>query len=283
MATRPRPDAAPSAAVFRDGTGLPEMVVVPAGGFLMGSPPDEPLRGPDDSEDPLHPVRFDAPFAIGRFAVTVAQFEAFVTATGHPVPDRLFTARDQDEAWIEQPGHSFRDPGFPQTPEHPVVGVTFADAGAYAAWLARETGRAYRLPSEAEWEYAARAGTRTPFWWGATITTDQANYDGRHVYADGVPGLHRRGTVPVASFAPNPFGLYQVHGNVWEWCADRWHADHVGAPADGSARTDGDAAIGVLRGGSWLNGPWVLRAAKRMGDPRGFRHNSFGFRVACPP
>jgi formylglycine-generating enzyme required for sulfatase activity len=267
--------------VFRDGEGFPEMVVVPAGAFLMGSPPDELLRGPDDTEDPQHRVRLAAPFAIGRFAVTVAEFEAFVTATGQPVHDRLFTARDQDDAWIEQAGHSFRNPGFPQTGLHPVVGITFADATAYAAWLARQTGRHYHLPTEAQWEYAARAGTTTPFWWGATITPDQANYDGRHLYAGGVPGIARRGTVPVETFMPNPFGLFQVHGNVWEWCADCWYPSHAGAPSDGAARLDGDPTVGVLRGGSWLNGPWVLRSAKRIGDPRSFRHNSFGLRVAC--
>jgi formylglycine-generating enzyme required for sulfatase activity len=266
--------------VFSDGSGLPEMVVVPAGQFVMGSPPQELLRGPDDSEDPLHLVTFTAPFAIGRFAVTLGEFDAFVTATGHAVPDWLFIARDEVEEWIEHPGHSFRNPGFEQSARHPVVGVTFADAVAYAAWLTRITGRRYHLPSEAQWEYAARGGTTTPFWWGATISTDQANYNGCHIYGDGMRGLNRRGTVPVDSFAANPFGLFQMHGNVWEWCADCWHPSHAGAPVDGSPRTDGDPEVGVLRGGSWLNGPWVLRAAKRMGDPRAFRHNSFGFRVA---
>ncbi len=263
---------------FRDISDGPEMTIIPAGRFVMGSPAAENMRDPEGSEDPQHEVTIARPFAIGRFAVTVAEFAAFVDATQHPIPDSMLTGEDDD--WRERPGRSFRNPAHPQGPRHPVVGVIWDDAKAYVAWLARRTGLPYRLPSEAEWEYAARAGATTPFWWGSTISPAQANYNGDYAYCDGPTGIYRAATVPVDSFAPNPWGLYQVHGNVWEWCEDCWNASYDGAPADGSPRLSGDPDIRVLRGGSWLNGPWVLRSAKRLGDPRTVRHPSFGFRVA---
>jgi formylglycine-generating enzyme required for sulfatase activity len=232
---------------FCDIAGGPEMVVVPAGAFMMGSPENEPERGPDES--PLHQVTFARPFAVGRDAVTRGQYAAFVKAAGLT-----------DNRWS--------NPGFAQDDSHPVVNVTWQDAKAYAAWLTDVTGQPYRLLSEAEWEYAARAGTTTPFWWGSTITPAQANYNGEYVYAGGgSKGEFRKGTVPVRSFSPNPWGLYNVHGNVWERCEDTEHIDYNGAPIDGSAWILGNTDSGrVVRGGSWYDDPWGLRAAQRNGD-----------------
>ena len=255
----------------------PWMVVIEPGQFLMGSPATERQRSVNGTEGPQRLVTVSSGFAIGCFAVTRAEFELFVRESGYAIADELLT--DEHGRWLVRERRSFRNPGFVQNNDHPVVGANFFDALAYVNWLSSQTGRAYRLPSEAEWEYAARAGTTSAFWWGDDITTDQANYDGDYRYADG-PAGHRRGmTVPVNRFAPNPWGLHQVHGNVWEWCADCWVADYKDGPFDQLPRTF-ESDNRVLRGGSWLNGPWNLRSAMRLGDPADFRHPTFGFRVA---
>ena len=160
--------------------------------------------------------------------------------------------------------------------------MNWNDAKAYVAWLSKTTGKAYRLLSEAEAEYAARAGTATPFWWGSSITPEQANYDGELcVCGGGSKGEWPQKTLPVKSFEPNPWGLYQVHGNAWTWVEDCWHDNYSGAPTDGSAWTSGECRSRVLRGGSWYNYPQGLRAACRsyVNDPD-FRSDINGFRVA---
>jgi formylglycine-generating enzyme required for sulfatase activity len=161
--------------------------------------------------------------------------------------------------------------------------VSWWEANAYVAWLSRKTKtkKTYRLLSEAEREYVTRAGTTTPFWWGPSISTSQANYNGNYTYY-GAKGEYRQKTVPVDSFDPNPWGLYQVHGNVWEWTEDCWHDTYSGAPADGSAWTTGDCTRGVLRGGSWEDDPTVLRAAyrNRLWYTPDLRNRNGGFRVA---
>src|SRR5262249_17317558 len=216
---------------FNDILEGPEMVVLPAGKFLMGSPPDQEGRW-ETHEGPQHEVLIPQPFAIGRFAITVAEFTAFIEATEYSIPDGLYTF---EGTWELRRGRSFRKPGFRQTSGHPVVGINWNDAKAYIAWLVEKTNKPYRLPSEAEWEYAARAGTTTAFWWGDSISTSQANYDGS-AYGSGESGVHRHGTLPVDSFDPNPWGVYQVHGNVSEWCEDCWNPDHRGAPNDCTPR-----------------------------------------------
>ena len=158
--------------------------------------------------------------------------------------------------------------------------VNWEDARAYVNWLSRETGKPYRLLSEAEWEYSARAGTTGPFHFGATISTDQANYDGNYIYGSGREGVYRKKTVPVGSFPANGFGLHAVHGNVWEWVEDCWHASYRGAPSDGSVWvTGGDCGSRVLRGGSWISLPRDLRSADRNGITAGIRNYFSGFRV----
>jgi formylglycine-generating enzyme required for sulfatase activity len=158
-----------------------------------------------------------------------------------------------------------------------VINVSWDDAKAYVAWLSEKTGKVYRLLSEAEREYVTRAGTTTPFWWGSSISSDQANYVGDFSYDGGPKGEWRNRTVPVDSFEQNPWGLYQVHGNVWEWTEDCYHGDYKGAPADGSPW--GDCDYRVLRGGSWDIAPQDLRAAARFGLPPYIRSGSTGFRV----
>jgi formylglycine-generating enzyme required for sulfatase activity len=147
----------------------------------------------------------------------------------------------------------------------------------------RQTGRAYRLPSEAKWEHACRAGTVTPFHFGPRITTDQANFDGNYTYNGSAKGECRKQTVPVGSFPPNPFGLYDMHGNVWEWCQDQWHGSYEGAPSDGSAWEGGEKLSRVLRGGAWDFRPRHCRAANRGSHPPDYCNDSVGFRVCCAP
>jgi formylglycine-generating enzyme required for sulfatase activity len=243
----------------------PEMVVAPAGEFLMGSTPSEiaaltrefPLEvGYFNWEMAQHRVTIPQPFAVGSFAVTFAEWDACVADNGcngyQPI----------DQGW----GRGKR----------PVINVNWIDAKAYAAWLSRKTGRTYRLLSEAEREYAARAGTTTAFWWGPSISTSQANY-----LPGGAMGEFRAKTVPVDSFAPNPWGLYNVHGNVWEWCEDVWHDYYRGAPVDGSAWLQGgDASRRVVRGGSWGYNLQGLRAASRNRNSSDSRILNIGFRLA---
>ena len=245
--------------VFRDCVQCPEMVVVPAGTFNMGSNESEERR--DDDEGPVHQVTISQPFAVGKYEVTFLEWDFCVAAggcSGH---------RPDDEGW----GHANR----------PVIDVSWKDANEYVRWLSIETGKQYRLLSESEWEYVARAGTAGPFHFGSTISTDQANYTGIPAYGNGREGVYRRKTVPVGSFPPNKLGLHDVHGNVWEWVEDCWHENYVGAPMNGSAWTSGGNCYKrVLRGGSWNYGTGHLRAANRGRNFSGVRAYDSGFRVA---
>jgi formylglycine-generating enzyme required for sulfatase activity len=245
---------------LQDCANCPEMVVVPAGRFMMGSPSDEPERSND--EGPQHHVTIAKPFAVGKYAVTFAEWDVCVADGG------CGGYKPEDQGW----GRADR----------PVINVNWDDAKAYVKWLSGKTGKTYRLLSEAEREYVARAGTTTPFWWGSSITPIQANYDGsvNPYKGGGKKGEYRQRTVPVKSFTPNRWGLYQVHGNVWEWTEDCWNANYDDAPTDGSANTAGDCNNRVVRGGSWIDSPRTLRAAFRLGNATDFRNNNLGFRVA---
>jgi formylglycine-generating enzyme required for sulfatase activity len=264
---------------FRECDDCPEMVVVPAGSFTMGSPDGEAQwSGYDGREGPQHRVTISRPFSVGKFPVTRGEFATFAAQTGHRMDGRCY-------AWSGKAGNSpsdrsWRSPGFDQTDRHPVVCVNWDDAKTYAAWLSTRTGRSYRLLTEAEREYVTRAGTTTPFWWGASISTDQANYNGDLTYGSSAKGEYRRKTLPVDSFAPNPWGLYQVHGNVYEWVEDCWNGSYQNAPTDGSAWTTGECDHRVLRGGSWDGSPRVLRAAVRLTHSSVRRNNYAGFRLA---
>ena len=233
------------------------MVVIPAGAFTMGSPAGE--EGRADDEGPQHRVTFAKPLALGKHELTFADWDACVAAGG-------CAHRSGDEGW----GRG----------RQPVIDVSWDDAKQYVAWLSRKTEKIYRLPSEAEWEYAARAKTTTPFSTGPTISTDQANYNGNYVYGSGQKGVYRQRTVPIGSFKANPFGLQDMHGNVTEWMEDCWNANYNGAPSDGKAWLTGECTRRVLRGSSWYGSPREVRSASRFGLTTTLRMDSLGFRVA---
>lgn len=238
---------------IRDCETCPELVVIPGGSFEMGAPPEEPQRRL--SEGPVVEIAV-APFALGVSEVTFAEWDACVAANACP---------------------SLPDSGWGRG-RQPAVNVSYDDALAYVAWLSQVSGKAYRLPTEAEWEYAARAGATTPFSFGATVSAAQANFDGALPY--GAPPGEFRGKPQIAgSYGANPFGLYDMHGNVWEWVADCWTPSHEGQPSDGSAR-GGACSQRVLKGGAWNTGGWRLRAAHRIPKPATAREYDNGFRVA---
>ncbi len=260
---------------FQDCSDCPEMVVVPSGSFVMGSPSYEEDR--DYNEGLQHRVTIGKSFAVGVYAVTRGEFSRFVLATSHGTGNSCWFFADP--IFKERSGRDWRSPGYHQTRD-PVVCIDWDDAQAYVSWLSRQTGKRYRLLSDAEWEYVARAGTSTPFSTGSTISPDQANYNGNHTYGSGLEGVYRKRTVPVDTFSPNAFGLYNVHGNVWEWTQDCWNERSSGAPSDAGARQRGDCSKRVARGGSWANYPRDLRSARRIGPFTGTRHDIYGFRVA---
>jgi formylglycine-generating enzyme required for sulfatase activity len=201
------------------------------------------------------------PFAVGKFAVTFTDWDACTSDGGCN-------------------GYAPPDAGWGRG-QRPVINVSWTDAQAYVDWLSHKTGKTYRLLSEAEREYVTRAGTTTPFWWGTSIAPAQANYNASYVYqGGGSKGDYRAQTVPVRSFAANPWGLYQVHGNVWEWTDDCWNETNTGNPGNGAARNSGDCDHRVVRGGSWYNSPAILRAASRGNYPTESRNQGFGFRIA---
>jgi formylglycine-generating enzyme required for sulfatase activity len=251
-AVRVRPGGFAPGEVFRDFDGAPEMIVVPAGEFLMGSPGGEG----DEDERPQHKVTIANPFAVGIAPVTRGEFAAFVDAMNYKVDER--------SKWL------WRSPGFDQEDDHPVVYVSWHDAKAYVTWLKEQSGKAFRLLSEAEWEYCCRAGTTTEYSTGDTITAEQANF-----------GRNSKGTTSVSKFPPNSWGLYDMHGNVWEWCEDNWHESYNGKPpSDGSVWRGGSRSLRVLRGGAWSSYPESLRSADRYRYPPENRDSWGGFRVA---
>jgi len=222
-------------------------------------------------------------FAAGRYAVTRGEFGAFVRAKDYKTEAELgggcFVYTDK---WEQQADKNWRNAGFSQGDDHPVVCVSWNDAKAYVQWLSEKSGKAYRLLTEAEREYAARGGTSTAFWWGDSISVGQANYDGNNTYNGSARGEWRRATVAVNTFMANPFRLYNMHGNVWEWVEDCWHANYSGAPDDGNAWTTncGDTVRRVLRGGAWASDPVFLRSAYRNLNTPDFRGSFNGFRIA---
>lgn len=222
--------------VFRDCETCPEMVAIPAGSFAMGSPSSE--QGRADHEGPQHRVSIPAPFAMGKFEVTFSEWDACLVDGG---------------CGGHRPDDQMRGRG-----RRPVMDVSWEDAQAYVAWLSRKTGERYRLPSESEWEYAARAGTTGPYSVGPTIATDQANFGGDFKHAPTAL------TVPVGSYPANGFGLHDMHGNLDEWVEDCWHGSYAGAPANGSAWVaEDECELRVVRGGSWYGGPHMVRSAYR--------------------
>ena len=231
-------------------SGCPEMIVIPAGKFIMGSPENELDR--NASEGPPHEVTIANPFALSKFEVTFEEWDACVAAAACPrVPDRWGRER------------------------MPVINVSWVDAKQYVSWLSQLTGKEYRLPTEAEWEYAARAGVNTRYSWGDDLGMGNANCDGCGSQWD------LQQAAPVGSFKPNRAGLYDMHGNVWEWVEDSWHENYDVAPTDGSAWVrGGDPSFRVVRGGSWRNESELVRAAVRFRRNANVRFDTLGFRVA---
>ncbi|MCL1469370.1 caspase, EACC1-associated type [Argonema antarcticum] len=237
-----------------------DMVCIPGGTFTMGSPETE--KESLDSERPQHQVTIK-PFFMGKNTVTQAQWK--VVANLPKVNLDLNS-----------------DPSRFKGANRPVECVSWYDAVEFCARLSRHTGKTYRLPSESEWEYACRAGTTTPFSFGETITSELANYNGNYTYGSGPKGKDRQETTPVGSFPPNTFGIYDMHGNVWEWCADHWHDNYQAAPSDETIwLTRDERSARLLRGGSWLNDPVNCRSAFRVRFVAGGRGNYIGFRVVC--
>ena len=231
---------------IKDCDACPELSFIPTGTFTMGN------DGPHKFERPAHSVTFDEPFAIAMFETTFDEWQACFDdgACGEKMPD--------DHHW----GMGSR----------PVINITWAEANTYVAWLSEKTGKTYRLPTEAEWEYAARAGTTGEFWWGDQVGKSKAN-----CRDCGVKISHQ--SEPVDSFAANPWGLYNVHGNVWEWVQDCWNPTHVGAPTDGTARLEGDCRQRVMRSGSWYYFSKNIRSAWRFKNDGRVKSYGIGFRV----
>ena len=253
--------------VFRDDCiGCPEMVVVPAGSYMMGSPSTE--EGRDDLESPQHLVTIGSPFAVGVYEVTFAEWEACMRSGG------CWGYRPEDEGW----GRGRR----------PVINVDWEDAQEYARWLSQETGKDYRLLSEAEWEYVARAGTQTARYWGTSESqqcehANGADLDARQLKENWTVASCSDGylmTAPVGMFQPNSFGLHDVLGNVWEWTQDCGNRSYSGAPTDGSAWQSGNCSVRVFRGSAWNDIPVSLRSAIRNAGPAAYREGNLGFRVA---
>jgi len=264
---------------FKDLSVGPEMVVIPAGSFLMGAPKEE--RGSRKNERPQITVKIPMPFAVSRKAVSVLEFGQFCRAAQHyPVGGAIYSSGGKP---LFDADKNYGNPGFKQGDDHPVVCVNWYDAKAYVQWLCEKTGQVHRLLSSSEWEYACRAGTTTPYWWGKTLSRHRARWGD-----DGILGLpsFRRGTVPTDSFESNPWGLYQMHGNVDEWCEDTIEESYSGWPTDGSAWQGGttwtleQSPLRTIRGGAWNHNANVLRSAYRSGTFATERNNEIGFRVA---
>ena len=287
---------APSNGAFRDCAACPEMMVVPPGTFLLGTSADEPEVDRDRGEAPPLPVTMNRAYAIGRYEVKVSEWRAFVEATQYPLRGDCRVANGG--AWVRLADRNWRNPGFgrAQADNEPVVCVSWDDAKAYTDWLTKATGKVYRLPSETEWEYAARGGTTSPRYFGAfdsdeasvlSLACDYANvYDASAVTELGFPWPNARCsdshtyTAPVGSFKPNAFDLHDMLGNVREWLGDCYTASYRGRPADGRVWFwAGGCELRGVRGGSWATRPAETRAAARGAELQAIRQADLGFRV----
>ncbi len=265
---------------WRDCESCPEVIAIPTGTFRMGSPESEADRY--DREGPAHEVTIMEPFAIGVYEVTRQEYARFVQETNHSSVGGCQV--NEGAGWIDDAGQNWRNLGFVQTPRHPAVCVSWNDATAYVAWLSWHTGIDYRLPSAAEWEYAARAGTITPWPWGRDTVAQCLYANGADATTDllwRVPCNDGNAkTALVGSFQENAFGLYDMLGNAWEWVQDCFNWTYIGAPTNGDAWEEGDCSARVMRGASWASTPKYLRVAHRGGAHTGFRSDYTGFRVA---
>jgi formylglycine-generating enzyme required for sulfatase activity len=271
--------------VFHECAGCPEMVVIPAGSFMMGALPNQP----DSYEGAQRQITLPKAFAAGRYAVTRAQYEAFVRATNRPPAKLCYSDFVSHDVWAPQDGLTWENPGFPQGPDHPAVCVSWDDAEAYVQWLNTKTPGGYRLLSEAEWEYAARAGTTTPFIWGTDPNQHCAYANGQDLT------VHEKNptwvtstcsdgayyTAPVGSYKPNAFGLYDMFGNVWQWGQDCFVTGGLSVVhADGSPNEPAACSMRVNRGGGWADPPTRFRPTFRGRNLPYAGYTEMGFRVA---
>jgi formylglycine-generating enzyme required for sulfatase activity len=297
IAGRAEAQTAPAPAAARDCPACPELALVPPGEFRMGSQPDAVELDAASGESPAVTLSFARPFLISRTEITVGEYRRFVEATGAKTPPgcRVW----QGGQWLQDRDRSWRDPGFAAPPrdDDPVVCVSWDDARAYAGWLARESGKRYRLPSEAEWEYVARGGTSFPRYWGEhdsredvalSLACDHANvYDASSIDAHRFPWPNARcndraGTLaPVGRYEPNAFGVFDIIGNAREWVMDCFTASYAGRPRDARAWTwQGGCEQKGVRGGSWASRPRDARAPARGAERAAHRQSDLGFRVA---
>ncbi|MDM8524912.1 SUMF1/EgtB/PvdO family nonheme iron enzyme [Desulfococcaceae bacterium HSG8] len=257
-----------------------KFVSVPAGSFMMGSPGNEPKR---DSDERQHRVKLTKGFYMQTTEVTAGQWRAFIRDTDFKTEAEtgggafIWTG----SKWEKKEGYYWDNPGFSQTDKHPVTCVSWNDVQEFLQWMNRKEGKTYRLPTEAEWEYACRAGTTTPFSFGKCLPADQANYDGNYPMPGCSKGKYRKKTVPVASFSSNAFGLYDMHGNVWEWCRDRYGDYPSGSVTDPGGPPTGSSR--VLRGGGWSSYAENCRSAVRGGLSPGSRLSIYGLRLVLSP
>ncbi|MFN4355199.1 formylglycine-generating enzyme family protein [Parvibaculum sp.] len=268
---------------LRDCGDCPELVLLEGGSFMRGAESGDPAA--DESEQPHHEVNIERPFAIAAHHVTVKDFDAFTAATGHETGPGCYAFTD--DGWRMDENANWRAPGFLQTPLDPVVCVSWHDATAYAAWMSARTGKTYRLPSEAEWEFAARGGFKEGNFWGDDgtqvctfanvndITAKNKTAKAAENCTDGF--LY---TSPAGHFRPNPFGIHDAIGNAWVWLADCWHGDYRTSPRDGSAHLADNCERRVLRGGSWTDTPGPVRIGARESRPSHGRYSIAGFRLS---
>lgn len=283
---------------FRDCAQCPEMVVIPAGEFMMGSPEEERIRDGvpkdfADREQPRHRVTIGRAFAMSRNEITRGQYAQFVAETRRPDPPTCTVYDDERGGFrASKAGYSWRNPGFQQTDDHPAACIAWIDAYDYAAWLSKKTGKPYRLASEAEWEYAARAGTTTARYWGEAsepaceltniMTAGTLEKLGWPTFYENRTVCAKRHsfTVPVGSYPPNPFGLNDMIGNIFEWVQDCYHPNYEGAPSDGSAWEEARCDMRLPKGGSFHSAHWLARAAFHGGPvPPDNRPVASGIRV----
>lgn len=270
---------------LRNGGQGPLMIVLPAGQFTMGSPSSE--RGHVKNEAPQIGVVFSQPVAISRYEVTRAELSSFFDAHPGAIDEAMGCSVYRDKKWRLDSGASFQTTGYRQAADHPAACVDWELANAYAAWMSEQTGENYRLPTEAEWEYAARAGTQTPFFFGDDADEGCGHMNGADEFALSLmPELLNAYcsdatayTAPVGQFQPNAFGLHDMHGNVWELTIDDWHEDHTSARKNGGPRERRITSKRVIRGGSWISYPLYLRSANRANIDKNVRRADVGFRL----
>ncbi len=276
---------------FQDCDACPEMIIIPAGRFLIGSPAQEPGRGQD--EGPQTKVDLAQPFAVSRFEVTRAQYQAFLRQSGHAISGGCITDRRKPGTWAADEQTNVEDPGFKQGDDHPAACVSWNDAMAYVSWLNSQVGGGYRLLTEAEWEYVARAGSTTAYPWGASVHDGCTHMNGYDEKILGQKGNLYQGeavpyatcsdgfvnTAPVGSFKPNAFGVYDMLGNLGEWIADCATQSYAGLHPDGASE-GGDCTKRMVRGGSWGSQPRQLRSAERYRYRPTDIDDSIGIRVA---